>query len=107
MSQLHCMRHVRALMNGLSRTGCGHRSPFPWVTCSHGLASGADVTARRSYSRRTATWMAAGSLVIACLFCVATYLQDSTLLRYWYGAIAILFCLLALGFLRHVSRAVE
>lgn len=94
-------------MTGLPRTGCGHRSPFSRVTCSHGLASGADVTARRSYSRRTATWMATVSLVIACLFCVATYLQDSTLLRYWYGAIAILFFLAALGFLRHVLRAVD
>lgn len=51
--------------------------------------------------------MATVSLVIACLFCVATYLQDSTLLRYWYGAIAILFFLAALGFLRHVLRAVD
>ncbi len=51
--------------------------------------------------------MAAVSLVIACSFCVATYLQDSTLLRYWYGAIAILLFLAALGFLRHVSRAVD
>ncbi len=65
------------------------------------------MTARRSYSRRMATWMAAVSLVSACLFCVATYLQDSALLRYWYGAIAIVFFLVALGFLRHVSRAVD